>query len=147
MMNVFLLVFGIINMVPIILGKKITDSESLARLKVPRAKLKLKSCLSRYNIDDKVTKILGGYTIDFGEMLEEFRVRLLDRTTNKEDVNKKMGDYICKKYKKSKLDLHGGMEGCLHKVTLCSTRYQEYLTKEKIPILKKVANVFKTSGS
>lgn len=63
-------------------------------------------------------------------------MRLLDGTTNHDNVNKKMGDYICKKFNEPTLDWHGGMVGCLHKVKLCSNIYQEYLTKEKTPVIK-----------
>lgn len=44
-----------------ILGKTETDPETLARSKVPRAKSKLKQCLTKFILDQKVTGIMGNF--------------------------------------------------------------------------------------
>ncbi|XP_050540018.1 uncharacterized protein LOC126904803 [Daktulosphaira vitifoliae] len=111
----------------------------ILRDNVSRAKSHLFKCLKKYEILKRVTvfdstlNVAGYFTYtfhyNFDEMLNEFRVRLQDGTITSDQVTQEMCEYICGLCKGTdEMIKHGGPEGCKHKITVCSNKFQTYLT-------------------
>ncbi|XP_050521654.1 uncharacterized protein LOC126894572 [Daktulosphaira vitifoliae] len=141
MKYILLLTFLILlslSIISLVKADKKKDSEVQSRKRIPSAKSSLKNCLKSYKLADMVTGYFGGYLYDFNHVLNEYRVRLLDKSLSHDEVTNQMGSYICDKYTAKQLDLHGGIDGCKYKVKICSQKFQHYLIRKRLSKITKL---------